>query len=71
MAEWRRRLSEKLDRVVEEHPPAGEVDTAGLADMATVLVEGPFVLSRTMREPDAVTRQLGHYRRYLELLFEG
>jgi TetR/AcrR family transcriptional repressor of nem operon len=71
MAEWRRRLSEKLDRVVEEHPPAGEVDIAGLADMVTVIVEGAFVLSRTMREPDAVARQLGHYRRYLELLFEG
>ena len=71
MAAWRRRLSEKLDRVVEEHPPAGEVDIAGLADMVTVIVEGAFVLSRTMREPDAVARQLGHYRRYLELLFEG
>lgn len=69
MAEWRRRLSRKLDRVAERHPPDREVDTAGLADMFTVVVEGGYVLSRALREPDAVARQLGHYRRYLELLF--
>ena len=37
--------------------------------MISVVFEGAFILSRTLRKPQAVARQLAHYRNYLELLF--
>jgi TetR/AcrR family transcriptional repressor of nem operon len=40
-----------------------------LADMMTVVFEGAFILSRTLKEPQAFAEQLRHYRQYLELLF--
>jgi hypothetical protein len=37
--------------------------------MLTVVVEGVYVLSRAMNEPEAVSAQLRQYRNYLELLY--
>lgn len=40
-----------------------------LADMMTVIFEGAFIVSKTLKEPGTVAAQLGHYRDYLVLLF--
>lgn len=69
MLTWRERLGEKLREAVERHPPRRPVEVESLADMLTVIFEGAFILSKTLGEPAAVGAQLGHYRRYLELLF--
>lgn len=69
LAKWRRRLGEKLRRVMEERDPRMEADPEVLADMLTVIFEGAFIVSKTMAEPEAVALQLRQYRNYLELLF--
>ncbi len=69
MITWRKRLREKLDEVAARHPPRVEVDLDSLADLMTVVFEGAFIVSRTLRQPDVVAEQLQHYGNYLELLF--
>lgn len=69
MLTWRRRLGAKLADVAQRHPPRRPVDVEALADMMTVVFEGAFILSKTLKEPKAVTAQTLHYRTYLELLF--
>lgn len=69
MMRWREVLVAKFDEVAEAHPPSLKVDTDSLADMMTVIFEGAFVVSRSLREPAVVAEQLTHYRNYLELLF--
>lgn len=69
MTAWRERLGAKLREVRDVYPPRLPVDTDALADLITVLFEGAFVLSKTLREPKVVARQLDHYRTYIELLF--
>lgn len=69
MITWRKRLREKLDEVAARHPPKVEADLDSLADLMTVVFEGAFIVSRTLRQPDVVADQLQHYRNYLELLF--
>lgn len=69
MRTWRERLGAKLAEAMERHPPRLPVSAAELADMLTVIFEGAFILSRTLREPGVVADQLGHYRNYLEVLF--
>ncbi len=69
MRTWRGRLVHKLRAAAEAHPPVREVDLESLADMMTVVFEGAFVVSKTLRDPEVVARQLGHYRTYLKLLF--
>lgn len=69
MGTWRERLGDKLREVAAAHPPRIDVDLDTLADMITVVFEGAFILSKTMKEAQVVARQLDHYRNYLELLF--
>lgn len=69
MLAWRRRVAAKLQAAAATRPPRLQADLDSLADMLTVVFEGAFVVSKTMRDPAAVARQLGHVHNYLELLF--
>lgn len=66
---WRGRLRRKLEEVSTYHPPRVDVDLDALADLMWAIFEGSFILSKTMRDPAAVSSQLRQYRTYLELLF--
>lgn len=69
MLSWRERLGAKFKEVMERYPPRLEVDADSLADMMTGILEGAFILSKTLKEPQVVAAQVRHYRNYLELLF--
>ncbi len=66
---WRDRLAEKFAEAAECSSPRVPVDPAGLADMITVIFEGAFIMSKTLEDPEVVAEQLGHYKRYVELVF--
>jgi TetR/AcrR family transcriptional repressor of nem operon len=69
MLEWRRRLGDKFRALAERYPPRVPIDPEALADMLTVVFEGAFIMSKTLKEPGLLAQQTGHYRTYLELLF--
>jgi len=69
MLTWRRVLGVKLEEVMARHKPRLPVTAASLADMITVIFEGAFILSKTLKDPAVAAEQLGHYRNYLDLLF--
>ena len=66
---WRERLAEKFRAAFEVRPPRMEADPGDLADMLNVVAEGAFILTRALKDPALVARQLRQYRNYLELLF--
>lgn len=66
---WQSRIKEKLEKIVQAHPPVGEVDITSLADMLLVIFEGAFVLSQSM-DNKVIAQQLSHYHNYLSLLFK-
>jgi TetR/AcrR family transcriptional repressor of nem operon len=68
MLGWRSTLGDKLRAAVQVHPLPEDVDVDSLADMATALFEGAFVMARAL--PGKVfADQMRHYRRYLQLVF--
>lgn len=67
---WRDRLGARLRAAIAARPPRHDVDPDSLADMMTVVFEGAFILSKTLKQADVLAAQVGHYRNYLELLFE-
>jgi len=69
MQEWRRRLGAKFESILRVRTPAFPVSAESLADMMTVIFEGAFILSKTMKEAETVAGQITHYRNYIELLF--
>ena len=71
MTEWRTIVGGKLREAMERHPTALAVDADDLADALLAVIEGSFVLSKSLKDPELVVRQLRHYRNYLELLFRA
>lgn len=65
---WRSRLGDKLAAAVERHPPRQPVDPESLADLLTSIIEGAYVMSKSLKDPKLVARQMVHYRSYVELL---
>ena len=68
--QWRTTLGGMIEQAAEAYPPRIEVDCAHLADMFTVVIEGAFIMSKTLNEPQLVAHQLGLYRDFIELLFQ-
>ena len=66
---WRKALGEKIAAAAKKYPPRVDVDAASLADAFTVLIEGAYITSKALNEPQVVAQQLRHFRNYLELLF--
>ncbi len=66
---WRKRLLAKLEEAAAAHPPRVHVDLESLADMATVVFEGAFVVSKIVADPAVLAAQLEHFRNYIELVF--
>lgn len=66
---WREALVKKLDGVMEKYSPACDVDIPSLADEFIVILQGAFILSKSLKDPGIVAQQLHHYKQYVELIF--
>ena len=66
---WRTLFLGHLERIAERYPPREDVDLEALADMVSTVVEGGIVMSKALREPLALPRQILLLRSYVRLLF--
>jgi TetR/AcrR family transcriptional regulator, transcriptional repressor for nem operon len=65
---WRRRIAGKLEILRAAGRLQDDVDVDSLADHVFTTFEGAFILARATGDTGHVRAQLGHLRRYLELL---
>ncbi len=70
MLTWRRRFSERLERIAARYPPRMPVDLYALADMTITLVEGGIILDKGRREQGNLARQILMLRDFVRLVFE-
>jgi AcrR family transcriptional regulator len=66
---WRARFAAWLGEIAAIYPPRSEVCLEDLADTMTAVTVGSIVLSKAVRDPQAVGRQTMMYRDYVRLLF--
>ncbi len=67
---WREAFGGKLAEAMERHPPLlRDVDPYLLADLGYGVLQGAFILRRSMDDPHLMARHAREFRRYLELLF--
>jgi AcrR family transcriptional regulator len=71
MMGWRRRFRERLDRIAARYPPRISVDLDHLADMLSAIAEGGIVVSKFIREKQALSHQLMLYREFIRAVFVG
>ena len=66
---WRKLFSEQLHLVQEKYPPRFATDIDDIADLLSACMEGGIILSRILKNPQALSKQIIHYRNYLRLLY--
>jgi TetR/AcrR family transcriptional regulator, transcriptional repressor for nem operon len=69
LVEWQAEVRTRLEAGMTEHPPRVPVEAVALVEMLLAIIEGSFILARTLGDPEVGARQLRQYRTYLELLF--
>jgi len=67
---WRHGITERLERISAVYPPRVAVDLPSLADGFLVIIEGAFILAKSLNDPNVVVQQLQHYKNYLRLIFQ-
>jgi AcrR family transcriptional regulator len=68
---WRRRFRARLEAIAARYPPRISVDLDDLADMLSGLVDGGIILSKVLRDRDALPRQVMLYRDFVRAVFLG
>jgi TetR/AcrR family transcriptional repressor of nem operon len=68
---WRKRFRTRLDRIAERYPPRIAVDLDDLADMLSAVADGGIILSKVLRDPMAMPRQILLYRDFVKAVFTG
>ncbi|NBC13390.1 MAG: TetR family transcriptional regulator [Gammaproteobacteria bacterium] len=66
---WRARFRERLTRIAAAYPPRIPIALDDLADMLIAVVDGGIILSKTLRDPKSLARQVLLYRDFLRLVF--
>lgn len=66
---WRARFRERLDRIVSDYPPRIEISLDDLADMMSVIIDGGIILSKAIKEKQALARQIMLYRDFIRVIF--
>ena len=68
---WRKRFRQRLDLIAEHYPPRARVDLDDLADMLSVIADGGIILSKTIKDKQALARQMLLYRDFVKAVFLG
>jgi TetR/AcrR family transcriptional repressor of nem operon len=68
---WRRRIRERLEAIAGRYPPRIEIDLDALADMIFALIEGGIIISKVLRDKEALPQQIMQYRDFIRAIFEG
>jgi AcrR family transcriptional regulator len=68
---WRKRFRERLESIAARYPPRMPVDLGDLADMLSVIADGGIILSKAVRDRNALPRQILLYRDFVRAIFLG
>jgi AcrR family transcriptional regulator len=66
---WRRRFRQVLDDIAKLYPPNEPVDLDELADMVSTVAEGGIVMSKALKQPHTLPKQILLFRTFIKLLF--
>ena len=68
---WRQRFRARLDLIATRYPPRIAIDLDDVADMLSVIADGGIILSKVVKDKDALARQVMLYRDFVRTIFLG
>jgi hypothetical protein len=68
---WRKRFRARLELIATRYPPRIAIDLDDVADMLSVIADGGIILSKVVKDKDALSRQVMLYRDFVRAIFLG
>lgn len=68
--EWKKLYEDRIEQIMKKYPPQIEIDAGELAEMIICIIEGGFILSKSLQDAKLLARSVKQFRRYLQLIFE-
>ena len=68
---WRKRFRTRLDLIAARYPPRVPIDLDDLADMLSAVADGGIIISKVLKDPRALSRQVLLYREFVKSVFVG
>lgn len=68
---WRERFSARLHLIARRYPPKIDLNIETLADMLSATADGGIILSKSMRDPSLLPKQIMLYRSFVRVTFLG
>jgi AcrR family transcriptional regulator len=68
---WRERFRARLALIAERYPPRIDVRLDDLADMLSAIADGGIILSKVLKDKNALPRQVMLYREFVRAVFIG
>ncbi|MFN4144093.1 TetR/AcrR family transcriptional regulator [Aestuariivirga sp.] len=68
---WRARFRRRFELIAAHYPPRIQVNFNDLADMLSGLADGGIILSKVLKDPKALPRQIMLYRDFVRAVFLG
>lgn len=68
--EWGAIYERRIERIIEKYPPKIEINPTEMAETIMCIIEGGFILSKSLQDVELLARTTRHFRRYLQLIFE-
>jgi TetR/AcrR family transcriptional repressor of nem operon len=69
-AYWGDMYVRRIEAVKAMYPPVMEVDSRELSETIMCIIEGGFILAKSLDEAQVVSRTSRHFRNYLQLIFK-
>lgn len=68
---WRERFRQRLENIAARYPPRIPVNLNDLADMLSAIADGGIILSKVLKDNQALPRQVLLYRDFVRMVFTG
>ena len=69
--EWKKLYEDRIEQIMQKYPSQIEIDAGELAEMIMCIIEGGFILSKSLQDAQLLARSVRQFRRYLQLIFES
>ena len=68
--EWGKVYERRIELIIKKYPPKIEVNARELSETIVCLIEGGFILSKSLQDAQVIVRSVRQFRQYLQLIFE-
>ncbi|WP_245571328.1 TetR/AcrR family transcriptional regulator [Neorhizobium alkalisoli] len=66
---WNARFLGHIEEIAAVHPPRDPINLEDVANMLSCIFDGSIIMSKALKDPNQLERQILTYRSYIKLLF--